>query len=114
MPEGRLRFGSWRLTCVHMFRQEVAGGWSSSGRTGGRQGEGGGRELEADLCMFRQEVAGGRSSGGGTVGRRGEGGGRELEAELDLHHQAIEEMRAVLQFQVGEVSKSNFLKLLFH
>ncbi len=83
--------------------------------TGGCRGEGGGQELEADFVhMFRQEVAGGRSSGGGTGGRRGEGGGRELEAELDLHHQAIEEMRAVLQFQVGEVSKSHFVMLLFH
>ncbi len=41
-PGGRAEVRSWRLTCVHMFRQEVAGGRSSSGGTVGRRGEGGG------------------------------------------------------------------------
>jgi hypothetical protein len=77
-PGGRAEVRSWRLTYVHVYRQEVAGG---------------------------------RSSGGGTGGRRGEGGGRELEAELDLHHQAIEEMRAVLQFQVGLILLYYFINV---
>jgi hypothetical protein len=49
---GKAEVGSLRLTCVYVFRQEVAGGRSSGGGTGGRRGEGGGWELEVDLCPY--------------------------------------------------------------
>jgi hypothetical protein len=50
----RAEVGSWRLTCVYIFRQEVAGGRSSGGGTRGWWEESGGRELEADFVLYAQ------------------------------------------------------------
>ncbi len=52
MSIDRLSAGRELEPDLYMLRQEVAGGWSSGGGTGGWREESGGRELEADLCSF--------------------------------------------------------------
>ena len=73
---GRVEVRKWRLTYLCIFRQELSGGWSSGGGSGGWQWEGGGQEMEANMLVYIQTRADWRSEQWWRVRRLAGGGWR--------------------------------------